>query len=87
METAYREAHPREPEFRWLRLLEWIDDHVFAYAQSGGWRHALGYYATRDERLDRIRAWWLKCDEEWKQQTPEHLPDFDEWRERALAGH
>src|SRR5512132_597072 len=42
--TVYRESHHREREFVWLRLIEWIDDNVFDYARTEGWRHALGYY-------------------------------------------
>jgi hypothetical protein len=84
-EAAYREAHPGESEFRWLRLIEWIDSHVFRRADAQGWRHALGYYAARDERLDRTRAYWLECDEAWKHKAPDRYPEFEEWRGAALA--
>jgi hypothetical protein len=84
-EAAYHDAHPCESSFRWLRLIEWLDSHVFHQTESEGWRHALGYYAARDERLDRIRAYWLECDETWKREVPGRFPDFEEWREAALA--
>lgn len=84
-EIAYRDAHPREPEFRWLRLIQWIDGNIFHYADAAGWRHALGYYAARDERLDRVRARWLKCDEQWNTRIPEQFPDFEKWRQSAFV--
>src|SRR5438128_1100283 len=62
----YRRSHPNEREFLWLRLIDWIDCHIFDYARSEGWQHALGYYAAHDERLDQIRAYWLRCDDQWK---------------------
>ena len=72
-----------EREFLWLQLIDWIDSHCFEDAHSEGWQHALGYYAARDERLDRIRGYWLKCDEQWQ---PSHRPpDYGEWRRAALA--
>ena len=46
--TAYRESQPKEREFLWLRLIEWIDNNTFESASAEGWRHALGFYAARD---------------------------------------
>jgi hypothetical protein len=78
------QAHPEEQEFLWLRLISWIDSNRFHDAQTEGWQHALGYYAARDERLDRVREYWARCDEEWDQQLPANLPEFEEWRRAAL---
>src|SRR3981189_459724 len=51
--AAYAAEHPREPEFLWLRFLEWTDEKLFHVSIAEGWRHALGYYATCDPRMDR----------------------------------
>lgn len=83
--AAYRRTHPREPEFLWLRLISWIDEHVFGFAKQEGWAHALGYYAARDPRSDRVRAYWARCDKKWKQKIPNTIPGFEEWLGAALA--
>ena len=83
--AAYREAHPNEREFLWLRLIEWIDNNTFESASAEGWRHALGFYAARDPRLDRVREYWLKCDDVWNRQPPGELPSLDDWRTAAEA--
>jgi hypothetical protein len=82
--AAYRRAHPSEREFLWLRLISWIDRAIFGFAQAEGWLHALGYYATRDPRMDQVTAYWVRCDEDWKRQPPRVLPTFDQWRQAAL---
>jgi hypothetical protein len=83
--AAYRESHRDEREFVWLRLIEWIDHNIFESANAEGWRHALGFYAARDPRLDRVRAYWLQCDEAWKRQALGELPSLDDWRKAAEA--
>jgi hypothetical protein len=82
--TAYAKDHPREPAFLWLRFLEWTDEKRFQVPIAEGWRHALGYYATRDPRMDQLRAYWKQCRRAWKLQKPESLPSFETWREAAL---
>jgi hypothetical protein len=79
----YRRVHPNEREFLWLRLITWIE--IFSFAKTEGWPHALGYFAARDSRLDRIRAYWHACDDRWKQDPPIPLPDLAHWRQAALA--
>ena len=83
--TALARAHAPDGQFLWLQLIDWIDVHVFQDAQLEGWQHALGYYAARDERLDRIRAYWAHCDEEWDLHLPANLPEFAEWKRTALS--
>ena len=83
--TAYRETHPNEREFLWLRLIEWIDNNIFEFASAEGWRHALGFYAARDPRLDRVREYWLQCDDDWKRRPPTQPPTLDDWRQAAEA--
>jgi hypothetical protein len=50
--AADAKEHPREPGFPWLRFLEWTDQELFQASMAEGWRHALGYYATRDPQMD-----------------------------------
>ena len=83
--TPQRGRHSAEIESLWLQLIDWIDGHIFQEAQSEGWRHALGYYAARDDRLDHVREYWARCDEEWDQHSPVELPEFEDWRRAALG--
>jgi len=80
----YARQHPDEQEFLWLRFLEWTDEKFFQTPTTEGWRHALGYYATRDPRMDQIRAHWKQCRRAWKHQPPSSFPSFEAWRESAL---
>jgi hypothetical protein len=82
--AAYAKEHPREPEFLWLRFLEWIDKKRFHVPIADGWRHALGYYSTRDPRMDQLRVHWKHCRRAWKLQPPASFPDFECWREAAF---
>jgi hypothetical protein len=80
---AYRRAHPGEREFLWLRLISWLDRQRFGFARAEGWLHALGYYATRDPRMDKVAEYWLQCDELWKREPPSEFPTFEQWRQTA----
>jgi hypothetical protein len=82
--AAYAKKNLGEPEFLWLRFLEWTDEKRFQLPIAQGWRHALGYYATRDPRMDQLRAYWKQCRRAWKLQAPETYPSFETWRESAL---
>ena len=82
--AAYARQHPGEQELLWLRFWEWTDEKLFEAAIAEGWRHVLGYDAMRDPRMDQIRAYWKRCRETWKFQSPQSLPDFENWRASAL---
>jgi hypothetical protein len=82
--SAYAKEHPGEPEFLWLRFLEWADEKLFHIPIAEGWRHALGYYSTRDPRMDQLRRHWKQCRRAWKVQPPEPFPSFERWREASL---
>jgi hypothetical protein len=82
--ASYRQSHPDEKEFLWLQLIDWIDSHIFAGARSEGWQHALGFYAARDDRLDRIRQYWLHCDDQATKQPPASVPEYHEWHRFAM---
>jgi hypothetical protein len=81
--AKYRQERPREREFFWLRLIEWIDNEIFRFAREEGWSHALGFYAAHDPRLDRIREYWALCDDLWKKARPATVPSYEEWRQAA----
>jgi hypothetical protein len=85
--ATYARQRPNEQEFLWLRFLEWTDDTVFQAAIAEGWRHVLGYDATRDPRMDQLRAYWKQCRESWKFQHPASLPSFEAWRASAFQIH
>jgi hypothetical protein len=79
----YQQRNPREREFLWLRLIEWIDNEIFRFAAEGGWSHALGFYAARDPGLDQVRKYWAECDDTWKARPPAAAPTYEEWRRIA----
>lgn len=81
---AYARQHPGEQEFLWLRLLEWSDEKLFQTPIAEGWRHALGYYAMRDPRMDQLRAYWKLCRRAWKLQPPASVPSFESWLASAF---
>lgn len=83
--AAHRQSHPREPEDLWRRLISWLDHEKFGSVRAEGWLHALGYYATRDPRMDQLTDYWLQCDETWKRNAPLVLPTFDLWRQQAAS--
>jgi hypothetical protein len=85
--AAYVKEHPGQAEFLWLRFLEWADETLFHSAVVEGWRHALGYHATRDHRMDLIRAYWKQCRQTWNLQPPSPFPTFEDWFDRALQDH
>lgn len=85
--NAFAKEHPCEKEFLWLRFLEWADETFFQDAIAERWRHALGYYATRDPRMDQLRAYWNQCRQAWKLQPPTSLPGFANWRAAAFHSH
>ncbi len=78
--AAFARTHPGEEEFLWLRFLDWADETLFQGPSAEGWRHALGYDATRDPRMDQLRAYWKECRQAWKSRPPTSLPSFENWR-------
>jgi hypothetical protein len=82
--AEYARQHPADEELLWLRFLEWTDEKVFQIPATHGWRHALGYYATRDPRMDQLRAHWKLCRQTWKRQPPASFPSFESWRASAF---
>jgi hypothetical protein len=66
-----------------LRLEDWIDDHVFAFAKQEGWFNAITYYAIRDPRYQRAEVCWSECVERWRKAKPIQYPSFNEWKDAA----
>jgi hypothetical protein len=66
-----------------LRLEDWIDEHIFAFAKQEGSFFTGTYYAIRDPRYQRAEVCWSECVERWKKAKPIHYPSFEEWK--ALA--
>ena len=66
-----------------LRLEDWIDDHIFAFAKQEGWFNAITYYAIRDPRYQRAEVCWSECVEKWKKAKPIQYPSFEEWKGEA----
>jgi hypothetical protein len=85
--AAYARQHPNEQVFLWLRFLEWTDENLFQASIAEGWRHVLGYDATRDPRMDQLRMYWKQCRKTWKLQLPVPLPSFESWRASAFQIH
>jgi len=63
-----------------LRLEDWIDEHIFAFATQEGSFFAITYYAIQDPRYQRAEVCWSECVERWKKAKPNHYPSFEEWK-------
>lgn len=66
-----------------LRLEDWIDEHVFGFAQAENWFAALTYYALRDARYQRAEVCWSESVARWNQKKPDHYPTLEEWKREA----
>jgi hypothetical protein len=63
----------------YLRLEDWIDQHIFGCARDEGWFNALQFYAVRDPRYQRAEVCWSECVKKWSQAKPIRYPTFEEW--------
>ena len=68
-----------------IRLSEWIDDQIFAFAEKGGWLPAVTFYAVREPRYQRASTCWSKSVKQWRTTKPRQYPSLDEWRLDAAA--
>jgi hypothetical protein len=62
-----------------IRLGEWIDEHIFAFAERGGWLPAVTYYAVREPRYQRASACWSESVEKWRTKKPQEYPSLEQW--------
>lgn len=74
------EARSREPGLLGLRLLEWIHQHVFGYAQRQGWLDALTFYGVRHPGSRAAWAFWENEGSRMRAKVP---PSFDQWWQAA----
>ena len=68
---------------RYLRLEDWIDDHIFGFSKQEGWFNAITFYAIRESRYQRAEVCWSECVRKWKKAKPSRYPSFDEWKRDA----
>lgn len=62
-----------------LRLLFWIQAHMFAAAKNEGWFDAVQFYAIRDPRSRRAEVYWSECVKKWKKAKPRKYPSLKQW--------
>jgi len=68
-----------------IRLGEWIDDQIFAFAEKGGWLPAVTFYAVREPRYQRASTCWSESVNKWRTTKPDRYPSLDEWRLNAAT--
>ena len=69
----------RAAELAAVRLGEWIDKHIFAFAERGGWLPAVTFYAVRESRYQRASACWSESVDKWRETKPREYPSFEQW--------
>ena len=62
-----------------VRLLFWIQEHLFATAKNGGWFDAVQFYAIRDPRTRRAEACWSECVKKWRKAKPKKYLSLKQW--------
>jgi hypothetical protein len=80
---AARDA--KAAELAAVRLGEWIDGQIFAFAEKGGWLPAVTFYAVREPRYQRASTCWSESVKKWRTTKPRQYPSLDEWRLDAAA--
>jgi hypothetical protein len=68
---------------RYLRLEDWIDEHIFGLAKREGWFNAITFYAIREPRYQRAEVCWTESVKQWKKAKPIRFPSFEEWKDAA----
>jgi hypothetical protein len=75
----------RAAELAAIRLGEWIDNQIFAFAEKGGWLPAVTFYAVREPRYQRAATCWSESVKTWQTTKPPRYPSLDEWRLNAAT--
>ena len=78
-------AEAKEAESTAIRLGEWIEDQIFAFAETGGWLPAVIFYAVREPRYQRAATCWSESVKTWQTTKPPRYPSLDEWRLNAAT--
>ena len=82
-EKQYLARHPNEASLTPVRLGHWIDEHIFSFAQQGGWLLAITFYAVRESRYQKASVCWSESVEKWRKARPIQYPLFEQWRREA----
>ena len=62
-----------------IRLGEWVDDQIFAFAGRGGWLPAVTFYAVREPRYQRASTCWSESVQRWRISRPPRYPSLEQW--------
>jgi hypothetical protein len=66
-----------------IRLGEWIDNQIFAFAEKGGWLPAVTFYAVREPRYQRASTCWSESVQKWRKTKQQEYPSLEQWRLEA----
>ena len=69
----------KDAESAAIRLGEWIDYQIFAFAEKGGWLPAVTFYAVREPRYQKAATCWSESVRKWRTTKPHRYPSLDEW--------
>lgn len=69
----------KSAELATIRLGEWIDEHIFAFAKRGGWLLAVTFYAVREPRYQRAAVYWSECIQKWRMAKLQEYPSLEQW--------
>ncbi len=78
-EKQYSARHPNEASLTPVRLGHWIDEHIFSFAQQGGWLLAITFYVVRESRYQEASVCWSESVRKWRKARPIHYPSFEQW--------
>jgi hypothetical protein len=71
--------HPKDVHLAPIRLGQWIDEHIFGFAQQCGWLTAITFYAVREPRYQKASACWSESVKKWRKAKPQEYPAFEQW--------
>ena len=73
----------RAAELAAVRLGEWIDNQIFAFAEKGGWLPAVTFYAVREPRYQKAATCWSESVQKWRTTKPQEYPSLEQWLREA----
>lgn len=76
-------GHAKDACLSAVRLGEWIDQKIFAFADRGGWLPAVTYYAVREPRYQRASTCWSESVQKWRTGQPQEYPSLEQWLREA----
>ena len=69
----------KDAESAAIRLGEWIDGQIFAFAGRGGWLPAVTFYGVREPRYQRASTCWSESMKKWRTTKPQEYPSLEQW--------